>query len=526
MAINGISTNRLCESSGACLKAQGKNFVFRYYSRTTQQPEKQLRPREAAELARADIDIAVVYQDNARETGDFGFGRGRLDGASAFAAAGQIGQPAGTAIYFAVDTDFSQAEVRQFVVPYFKGAKEAMDAASGGTSIYRMGVYGSGLTCRLLDEAKLVEFKWLAEATGWRESRNYNDWDVKQFVTDQNLCDISNRWQRCEAKGDFGGFRPVGFELRAGEGVSMRVSASVLNLRFVPTSDGNEPIARVPHGTLVRVLGDSAPGWVRVRVVLNGATFIGHVRSSFLEPAATIPPQPPAASAPALTAIPAAHFREGNPNAKRSGLGGMASPIGEAGRPARSAGGDAAAQVAELTAIGDWLEVSQSARYAPRDGKTYCNVYAADYCYLAGVYLPRVWWTGGAIARIARGEQVPVAPDDTVREMRADDLYRWLLDFGSVFGWRRVSDATALQNTANDGGVGIVCADREAAGRPGHITVVVPEDPNHSAVRDAAGNVDQPLQSQAGSTNFRYGSAGRNWWKGQQFIGHVFFVHD
>ena len=525
MTINGISTNRLCESSAACLKAQGRDFVFRYYSRTTQLPEKQLRPREAAELARAGVDIAVVYQDRGRKTEDFGKVRGKLDGASAFAAAGQIGQPAGSAIYFAVDTDFSATELRDFVIPYFQGVKAAMDAASGGTSIYQLGVYGSGLTCRLLDEANLVEFKWLAEATGWRESKTYDGWDVKQFVTDQDLCDIGNGWQRCEAKGAFGQFRPVGFDLHAGEGTPMRVTASTLNLRFVPTSSGNEPIATIPHGTLVRVLGDSAPGWVRVRVVLNGATFIGHVRASFLEPVTVIPPQPPAAQ-PALAVIPAAHFREDNPNAKRSGVGGMASPIGEVGRPNRSAGGDAAAQVAELTAIGDWLQVNQSARYAPRDGKTFCNVYAADYCYLAGVYLPRVWWTGGAIARIAQGEQVPVAPDDTVREMRADDLFRWLLDFGGVFGWRRVSDATALQNAANEGGVGIVCADREAAGRPGHITVVVPENPNHSAERDAAGNVDQPLQSQAGSTNFRYGSAGPNWWKGQQFIGHVFFVHD
>lgn len=73
---------------------------------------------------------------------------------------------------------------------------------------------------------------------------------------------------------------------------------------------------------------------------------------------------------------------------------------------------------------------------------------------------------------------------------------------------------------------GLVCADRREAGRPGHITVVVPETVVHTAVRDAAGNVSQPLQSQAGSTNKRYGSAGVNWWLGAQFTGHVFYVHD
>lgn len=110
--------------------------------------------------------------------------------------------------------------------------------------------------------------------------------------------------------------------------------------------------------------------------------------------------------------------------------------------------------------------------------------------------------------------------------MRADDLYRWLIDFGAMFGWRRVADATALQRAANVGGVGVICADRHDEGRSGHITVVVPETASSKALRDAAGNVTQPLQSQAGSRNRRYGSAGTDWWLGSQFVGHVMFVHD
>lgn len=521
--IEGISTNRLCEASASCLVAAGKAFVIRYYSRTTTQPEKQLRPREAAEMARAGLELAVVYQDRARETADFSLARGRLDGASAFAAAGQVGQPAGSAIYFAVDTDFSAAQISQFVVPYFTGVHEALADASGGPSHYRVGVYGSGLTCRRLREAALVDFAWLAEATGWRESATFAQWDVKQFVTSERLCAIGDGWQRCVARGAFGQFRPAGFDVLAGEGRPMRVSASTLNLRFVPTPNGNTPIARLPHGTLVRVLGPSAPGWVRVRVVLGGATFIGHVNEHFLEGVVVGPVAPPAPEGP--PAIPAVHWRENNPFAARNLRGGMASPIGEPDRPGRNVNADPAQRALQLTVIGDWLQVERSARYARRDGKTFCNVYAADHCYLAGVYLPRVWWSGAAIARLAAGEPVQAALDDTVREMRADDLFRWLIDFGATFGWQRVADATALQAAANGGGVGIICADRESQGLPGHITVVVPENAGHAAQRDAAGNVDQPLQSQAGGVNKRYGSAGTNWWLGAEFVDHVFYVH-
>ena len=49
----------------------------------------------------------------------------------------------------------------------------------------------------------------------------------------------------------------------------------------------------------------------------------------------------------------------------------------------------------ELDAIVDYLAVDKPShvRYQPHDGLTFCNIYAHDYCHLAGVYLPRVWWT-------------------------------------------------------------------------------------------------------------------------------------
>lgn len=517
--LEGISTNRVCESSAECLVANNKSFVIRYYSRTTRQPEKQLRPKEAAELARAGLQIAVVYQDRARLTEDFSFERGLLDGASAFSSAGQIGQPADSAIYFAVDTDFSAAQINAFVVPYFKGVRQALSQASGGHSRYRMGVYGSGLTCRLLQSASLVEFTWLAEATGWRESRTYTGFAIQQFVTDRQLCSIENGWQRCVAKPNFGQFQPEGFEVRATDAPKMQVAATQLNLRFVPTAQGNRPITKLPQGTPVTLLGVPTLGWARIRTRLNEAIFIGYVKAEYLEPLAIEDTESQAA-------IPLVHLGENKSSAARSVTSGRAYPIGEALRPSRNANSDPASKAQQLAAIADWLDVERSARYQPAEGKTYCNVYAVDYCYLAGAYLPRCWWTEKALVKIAAGDAVTPKYDDTLRELRADDLYRWLLDFGSRFGWRRVSDASALQNIANRGGIGVICADREQAGLSGHITVVVPETASEKAVRDAAGNVVQPLQTQAGAINRRYGSAGASWWQSSKFIGHVMYVHD
>jgi len=523
--LEGLSTNRRCETSAACLAADGRRFVIRYHSRTTQQPEKRLHPREAALLARAGLALATVYQDRGREPQDFGAERGRLDAVSALTYAGQVGQSPGSAVYFAVDTDFSTSQVRSLVLPYLRAAKAAFDEAGKGQAYLRIGVYGSGLTCRLARELPFVDFAWLAEATGWRESATFTAWHVRQHRnTGQTLCALGDAFQRCEAQDGFGQFQPVGFALGAGDGERRRVKAEGANLRHLPTTVFGAPITLLPQGHELQLLGVSAPGWLRVRTNFGGGEVIGHVAASRVEAAGEAPPVPP--PAPPRPAVPAVSLRENHPAATRASTDGRAFPPGEPGRPVRDPATDAATRRAQLRTIADWLGVETSARYRRTPGATFCNVYAADYGYLSGAYLPRVWWTGPALVAIGQGQVPAVAYGDTVREMRADDLFAWLSEWGVAFGWRRVFDASALQAAANAGGVGVVCADRAAPGLPGHVTVVVPEDDGHRALRDADGNVTQPLQSQAGAVNRRYGSAGASWWASDDFRDRGFWVHD
>jgi hypothetical protein len=155
--------------------------------------------------------------------------------------------------------------------------------------------------------------------------------------------------------------------------------------------------------------------------------------------------------------------------------------------------------------------VDRSARYQPVGRTTYCNIYAYDYGYLAGAYLPRVWWTQPALARLAGGEEVPVRYAETVTELNANMLYQWLLDYGADFGWTRTFDPTQLQAAANDGGVGVICARRADLNRAGHIAAVVPETAEHRATR-RDGAVVRPLQSQAGTRCFRYDAGAQAWW--------------
>jgi hypothetical protein len=537
----GISTNRNCEAIGSCLRDAGKSFVVRYHSARTTQPEKRLRPREAAELARAGLDLACVYQDNALLPEDFGRARGVEDGQAAFAAAGQVGQPPGSGLYFAVDHDFSLSETRSFVLPYFEGVRTGlMEAANAQAVPFRIGVYGSGLTCQIVkDNEALAELSWLAESTGWRGSANYDGWDLRQQVNTASLCTLGSNWEANESRGDFGAFRPIGADITAGSGDLMAVTAPELFLRHVPSTQGNVPILRMHEGQLVRVLGPAAPPFLRVRVSIQGNDVIGYASGRFLAPAGARGPAPAPTPMPANAPVPspvpatvftppAVHFREGDPQSRRASTARRAQPLGEPGQPQRDAAAPAAQRVAQIQAIIDWLDVANSARYAATPLATFCNVYAADFCYLAGVYLPRTWWKEASLLRMAAGAPAPAALyDDTVRELRADDLLAWLQTHGSGFGWRQVFDCTALQQAANGGGVGLICADRATEGRPGHIVAVVPETASVSAKRDADGFVTLPVQSQAGAFNSPRFVGAQAWWDDLvTYRDRGYFVHD
>jgi len=294
-----------------------------------------------------------------------------------------------------------------------------------------------------------------------------------------------------------------------------RVNTVGLNLRREPRVKANNVIVSLSLGDMVTKIAEAAdPKWWQVSTTIQGSHVEGFVNHSFLVPAAQFE-QPQT-----RTGITEVHL-ETSKKIARSQASGRAFPLNEAGQPDRDGATDAA-KVADLTAIIKHLNVEKSARYIASGGATFCNIYAYDYCFLAGVYLPRVWWMRKAIATLAAGGSVTPKYNETVSELNANSLYNWLEEFGQDFGWVRTFDLTDLQNAAGTGQVCIVCAQRTELNRPGHICAVVPETQSHQAKRSGA-NVTTPLQSQAGASNFNYG--GRVWWTGSQFRKFGFWKH-
>jgi len=288
-------------------------------------------------------------------------------------------------------------------------------------------------------------------------------------------------------------------------------------------------IGNLPDGHPVRAVTRKAQnGFREIQTSLNGALLHGFVAQQFLVADSSIQKVPVAvadATAPTTGIIKAHMPRRTNRVTGRVEPAGAHS-LNERGQPNRF-GNSPDALRNELAAIIEWLGVEDPThkRYQPHDGLTFCNIYCHDYCHLAGVYLPRVWWTARALIDLAQGKTVEPLIGATLTEMRANDLFRWLADFGNAFGWRQTGTLSKLQQAANQGAIALIVARRKEDGKSGHIVAVVAEVANHSARRDASGEVIAPLQSQAGARNFQYGTGKENWWNAEQFAESAFWIH-
>ncbi len=173
-------------------------------------------------------------------------------------------------------------------------------------------------------------------------------------------------------------------------------------------------------------------------------------------------------------------------------------------------------------AIADTLSTETSdARYKKKGATTYCNVYSTDMVNAMGGYLPRVWYADLDNPTKLPKEKLEKVP---VIELSANYVGAWLNKWGSDFGWTRTTSAKQAQEAANAGNVAIIQASKIDGVSAGHVGVIMAEGNGHAHTtgKDSkGGETYQPLQSQAGASNFKYsdaaptgGGISDDWWKG------------
>ena len=156
------------DSSDVASELQGRpwlNFVARYY-RDPSSRWPALSPAEAQRLTAAGVKIVTVWEWHSTNPVYFTYASGYTDALAAYRQARAVGQPPGSAIYFAVDFN-ARGEALYQIDQYFRGVNAGLAAAGGGRLPYRIGVYGSGAVCAEIKGAGLAQYAWLSGSTAW-----------------------------------------------------------------------------------------------------------------------------------------------------------------------------------------------------------------------------------------------------------------------------------------------------------------------------------------------------------------------
>ena len=312
----------------------------------------------------------------------------------------------------------------------------------------------------------------------------------------------------------------------------VEVRDTLLRLRSAPQIDPANVLANLPDGQLVRAVRPrKTNGFVEVQTQLRGAFYSGYCAGNYLRLAngpASAAIARGASGANIAAALPPVHMPRLRAKRTSRATEASAHSLNEPRQPSRT-GRTPDALRTELQAIIDWLGTDDPShlRYRSNHRRNPCAVHAHDYCHLAGVYLPRVWWTAGAVRDLALGRAIAPLLGATIEVLDVDGQSGWLRDFGRHFGWRQTGSSSRLQLEVNQGAIGLIVArrdpDRDAPA--GRITVVVPESGTHAARRNAQGEVSAPLQSQTGARRPRRGNGRANWWRDEGFADSGFWLH-
>ncbi|HEX8666565.1 MAG TPA: glycoside hydrolase domain-containing protein [Beijerinckiaceae bacterium] len=283
-----IDTNRDTTAQIGCLKTSGVNTIIRYYNRDG--TPKVIKRREADAILAAGLSLMIVHQRGGRDPDEYSPDTGKADASHCRDYGGTvIGQPSGSAIYFAVDFDISKPDINAHVVPFFEAVNEEM-SQSDGRPTYRIGVYGSGLTCKTLLDMDLVKLTWLSQSTGFRGTPEFNAsrrWNLLQLLP-QNVCGISVDPNIVNPdKPDFGQFGAGGripAPAPGPDGVVRRfrvIARDGLRLRSGPGLEFDR-LGLLPFGTVVTAVRREGE-WTFVDLQGDGAVD-GAVFSALLSP--------------------------------------------------------------------------------------------------------------------------------------------------------------------------------------------------------------------------------------------------
>ncbi|MFH5182949.1 DUF1906 domain-containing protein [Paenibacillus sp. TAB 01] len=188
----------LSASLAAKFASQGFTFVCRYLAPVGSR--KRLTVGEAADISAAGLYVVSVFERGAANALQ-GAEQGREDGALALQYAREVGQPEGSVIYAAVDTDVNAASY-DAIEAYMRAFDEQIPG-------YELGAYGEYEVCKMLQDRGAISKVWQTYA--WSRGAKLDAPNLYQFENDVQVNGIGI--DRDESDGDAGGWK-VGMAIK------------------------------------------------------------------------------------------------------------------------------------------------------------------------------------------------------------------------------------------------------------------------------------------------------------------------
>lgn len=156
------------------LAAEGYQFAARYLVPSAY-AWKRLTRKEAEAITAAGLRIISVFETSANRPAG-GAANGQADGKAAYTEATMIGQPSGSAIYFAVDYD-AQPKDYDAIASYLRAAEKEIPG-------YETGVYGSYEVVEAMRKRGAAKHFWQTYAwSRGQKSAHANLWQYKNGAT-------------------------------------------------------------------------------------------------------------------------------------------------------------------------------------------------------------------------------------------------------------------------------------------------------------------------------------------------------
>lgn len=167
------------------LKSNGYSIVGRYLTNTPGGTlNKKLQEGEAKRIINNGLKLFPIFQQSGNSASYFTENQGKTDVILACDAANSYNIPLYSVIFFAVDFDVTDAQITNYILPYFKGLNAALK--SQYNNLYKIGIYAPRNACQRVLNSNYAVTSFVSDmSTGFSGNMGFkmpSQWTFDQFA--------------------------------------------------------------------------------------------------------------------------------------------------------------------------------------------------------------------------------------------------------------------------------------------------------------------------------------------------------